>query len=193
MTRWPAGRIAAAAAAVALVATGAGCGGDDGPDAPDPATLAGTWDVSLIVGLADGEPGAEEGFPTESTFHERWVFENCDDTGCLLRRPDGGFVLGDLDRLRVELGQGLGLAEGDQLRFIGEGEAATPLPADADDAGPCDGSAALRWSVRLEVAVRDGILSGSVFRPPEARQVDVDGVTCFGLDLTMGLSGTPAR
>jgi hypothetical protein len=93
----------------------------------------------------------------------------------------------------VELGAGLGLDADDDLRLVGEGEAAFPPPVEEDDAAPCDGAATERWAVRIELGVSGGVLSGSAFRTPEALQVQVAEVTCFGHDLTLGLSGTPAR
>lgn len=185
-------RPGAVALALALLA---GCGGDgEAPQGPDPGELEGAWDVSLVVGRVDALPGADDlAFPDDATYRERWVFEGCDDEGCTLRRPDGGFIFGDLDAVRVELGAGLGLDADDDLRLVGEGEAAFPPPVEEDDAAPCDGSATERWAVRIELGVSGGVLSGSAFRTPEALEVQVADVTCFGHDLTLGLSGTPAR
>ena len=46
---------------------------------------------------------------------------------------------------------------------------------------------------RVEVDVRDGVLSGSAFRTPEALVSRASTArTCFGFDLTLGLSGIPA-
>jgi hypothetical protein len=173
----------------------AGCGGgDEGADGPDPADLEGAWDVSLVIGRADTAPGGEApAFPADTTFRERWVFEACDETGCTLRRPDGGFVFGDLDDVRVALGAGLGLDADDGLRLVGLGAAAAVPPAGGEDASPCDGAATERWAVRVELGLTAGVLSGSAFRTPEALQAQVAGVACFGHDLTLGLSGTPAR
>jgi hypothetical protein len=51
------------------------------------------------------------------------------------------------------------------------------------------GTAAERWTVQVELTVHEDAIVGSVFRIPDAL---VDG-DCFGLDLTLGFSGTPAR
>ena len=40
--------------------------------------------------------------------------------------------------------------------------------------------------------VADRVLSGTVLRSPEARTQEVEGTTCYGLDLTLGFSGVPA-
>jgi hypothetical protein len=194
-------------ATAAVVATLAGCG-DDAPSRPDAAAFEGAWDVSLVVGSVDADPGADPAtLPGDTTYRERWVFEDCDEQGCLLRRPDGGLLLGDLDEVDFAFTEASTLD--DQARFTGEGEAATiPRPAEAgehaDDAGEgegdvevaddehCVGSATRRWAVRIEVDVRDEVLSGTVLRRPEARQEVVEGLTCFGIDLTLGFSGVPA-
>ena len=176
-----------------LALTGACGGGDEEPTGPDPAELEGAWDVSLVVGLVDAGPEADRSFPSDATYRERWVFEGCDEDGCTLRRPDGGFLLGDLDDVRVALGPGRGLDTDSDLRLVGEGTAAFPPPVEEDDATPCDGGPTQRWSVRIEVGVAGGVLSGSAFRRPEALRVDLPDATCFGHDLTLGLSGTPDR
>jgi hypothetical protein len=190
-----AGRIGGArivAALAAAVALGCGCGGDDEPSAPDPAALTGTWDVSLVVGLVDADPAADPVFDNVTTYRETWEFERCDDSGCTLRRPHGGVVLGDLDDVRVELGDGTGLDADSALRLVGEGPAALPPPVEEEDAGPCDATPTQRWEVRVELGLRENVLSGSVFRTPEALRVEANGIPCFGYDLTLGLSGTPA-
>ena len=187
------GRIAPALALVALLA-GCGGGGDDGRDAPDPTELEGAWDVSLVVGLVDAAPGADAlAFPVDATYREQWVFEGCDAEGCTLRRPDGGFLFGDLDEVRIGLGAGLGLDADDGLRLVGGGEAVNPPPIELEDATACDGAVTEQWTVRVELGVAGGVLSGSAFRTPAALETSVAGVTCFGHDLTLGLSGTPAR
>lgn len=179
------------AAAVVLAVAATGCGGDDDDDAaPEPHDLSGEWDVSMVVGAVDADPEADPAeFPGDATFRERWTFEDCDGQGCTLRRPDGGVLLGDLDGLRVALGAGDGLAAGDEQRFIGEGRAQDPMPL--EDPTPCDGTNTERWSVRIEVGVSQGVLSGSVIRTPEALRLDAGGIPCFGFDLTLGFSGIP--
>ena len=183
--------VAVAVSILAVVVAAAGCGGDEEEEPVATAgDLAGSWDISLVVGSVEADPAAEPGEqPGDATFREHWVFEACDDTGCRLRRPDGGVLLGDLDDVRVELGRDEGLAEGDDQRFIGEGEGRDPLPL--EDPTPCDGGPTERWSVRVEVGVRDGVLSGSVIRHPEALRADAGGIPCFGFDLTLGFSGIP--
>lgn len=186
----------AVALAVLLALLLAGCGGDgdgDAPEGPDPTELEGAWDVSLVVGLVDAPPGADPSFAVDATYRERWVFEGCDAEGCTLRRPDGGFLFGDLDAVPIGLGAGLGLDPDDGLRLVGEGESVNPPPIELEDATACDGATTERWTVRLELAVVGGVLSGSAFRTPAALQTEVAGVTCTGYDLTLGLSGTPAR
>lgn len=189
----PVRRSAVCGALLLLALAGCGGGGDE-PAGPDPTELEGAWDISLVVGSVDTAPGGDAlGFPADATYRERWVFDGCDEAGCTLRRPDGGFLLGDLDHLQVGVGAGLGLDEDDGLRLVGIGEGTSPPPVEADDATACDGAATERWAVRVEVSVTDGVISGSAFRTPEVLQAQVGAVTCFGHDLTLGLSGTPAR
>lgn len=166
---------------------------DDEPRLADPADLEGAWDVSLVIGLVDADPDADIGFSTDATYRETWMFDDCDDVGCTLRRPDGGLLFGDLDGVRVARGDGGGLDDDSGLRFVGEGRGAMPPPVEADDATACDVSTVQQWTVRVELEVRDHVLSGSAFRTPEAMREDVAGVTCYGFDLTLGLSATPAR
>ena len=185
-------RSGAAAALVLALLAGCGGDGDEEPAAPDPTGLAGAWDVSLVVGLVEADPDADPVYDDVVTFQERWVFEACDAEGCTLRRPTGGPVLGDLDDVRVALGDGVGLDADDAVRLVGEGDAALPPPIEADDAGPCDATPTQRWHVRVELGLDDRVLSGSAFRTPASRRDDSTGITCFGYDLTLGLSGTPA-
>lgn len=200
-------RVAGGFLAALLVAAGCGGGGGDEPAAPDPAGLAGAWDVSLVVGLVEADPEADPLYQDVVTFQERWVFEDCDAEGCVLRRPDGGVLLGDLDGVRVALGEGTGLDADAALRLVGEGDAALPAeeghegPEEApvegeveheEHAGPCDDSPTQRWRIRVELGLQGRVLSGSAFRTPEALRDDSPGFPCFGYDLTLGLSGTPA-
>jgi hypothetical protein len=190
-------RVATAALATAAVLAACG-GGDDGPDARD---FAGAWDVQLIVGAVDADPDATTTVAAGDTFRERWVFEACDEETCSLRRPEGGLVLGDLDGLAFEFVDS-GSVD-DTPRFTGQGPAAAvprvdpePPPGEEDDHDDgdddaCTGSAAQRWEVTIELDVRDDVLSGTVLRIPEALVADVDGTQCFGVDLTLGLSGIP--
>lgn len=157
-----------------------GCS-DGGADSPDPADLAGSWDVTMVVGAADTAPDIEPGLlPGDTTFREHWRFEACDETGCTLRRPDGGVLLGDLDAVRVAL-------EGERL--VGEGSASNPPPV--EDPTPCDAGATQRWTVDLDLDVDDGVLSGSIVRTAEVEREVVDGRTCFGIGLSLGFSGVP--
>jgi hypothetical protein len=210
------------AAAVATTAALAGCSdGDDGPDARD---FAGSWDVQLVVGAVDADPAADPAsFPGDTSFRERWVFEDCDEQTCTLRRPEGGLLLGDLDDVGfafVDAG-----SVDDTLRFTGDATADAvarvdpePPPEDGEVVGPvapgddegegddghghegeaeggadaaCYGTPAYRWDVHIEVDVVDGVLSGTVLRIPEELRTTVEGTGCFGIDLTLGLSGTP--
>jgi len=205
--------VMAAALLSAVIALGACGGGEEAPRASD---FEGAWNVTLVVGAVDADPGADPAsFPGDASFRERWVFEDCDDEACTLRRPDGGLLLGDLDGVPFEVVTGLDQEE----RFVGEGQAAElPRPDQPDDeagdddpvggAGPevpeeeadhaepgedvCAGTSARRWSVRVELSVSDRVLSGTILRRPEARQLQVGEVTCYGLDLTLGFSGVPA-
>ena len=158
-------------AALALFVVLAACGSDD-----DEPTLDGEWDVVLVVGAAIADPAADaSGFPGEgSDATERWTFDCGDDGGCELSRPPGG-LLGDLDGLRVEPADG-------SVR----GEAAGVQPPRPLEIEPCTGSAAETWTVRLELTLDGDTFVGSMFRIPDAL---VDG-DCFGLDLTLGLSGS---
>lgn len=170
-----------AAASVALV----GCSSGDDPT--DPADLAGSWAVTLVVGAADADPGAPEGLipgleAGEATFVEHWRFESCDASGCTLRRPDGGVLLGDLDGVRLEL-------DPDTDRFVGDAAATNPPPI--EDPTPCDTAPTQAWAVSVDLGVADEVLSGAVQRVAEEQRVDVEGETCFGIGLSLGLSGTP--
>lgn len=172
--------------ALAVVAVVAGCrDGDQAP--PDPIDLTGSWDVTLVIGAADADPDAPDGLvpglePGEATFVEHWRFDGCDASGCTLRRPDGGILLGDLDGLRLTL-------DPETDRFVGEGEAANPPPI--EDATGCDSASTQRWTVTVDLGVTDDVLSGAVQRSPEALRADVEGETCFGIGLSLGLSGIP--
>ena len=197
MSRRPARLLAVAG--VVLVAV-VGCG-DDGEPAPDASAFEGAWDVSMVIGSVDADPGADPAsFPGDTTFRERWEFEDCDADGCTLRRPEGGLLLGDLDDVAFAYTETTELD--DRRRFTGTGEAAAvPRPVDEgghDEEGPevaddqhCATSGTRRWTVQIEVDERDEVLSGTVLRTPLERQEVVDGLTCFGLDLTIGFSGTP--
>jgi hypothetical protein len=190
----PAVRRAVAVGVAVLCGTAAaGCGGGDDDDAgPDPNQFEGAWDVTLVVGAVDADPGADPAsFPGDASFRERWVFEECGTEGCTLRRPDGGLLLGDLDRVAFELRTD---PIADEDRFTGEGEAAEPAPPGDDDHGPdpCAGTDARRWTVLVEVNVADRVLSGTVLRRPVARTAPAGDAACYGIDLTLGLSGIPA-
>jgi hypothetical protein len=184
------------AAAVVAVAAGAAAAwalrdGDDG--APSAASFEGAWDVSLVVGAVDADPGADPAsFPGDATFRERWVFDDCDDATCTLHRPDGGLLLGDLDDVPFAFATLRGVDDAE--RFTGEGVGEAPVAAGGDDdhADPCAGTPAQRWTVRIELRVAERVLSGTVLRTPDARRHEVEGVTCYGLDLTLGFSGVPA-
>jgi hypothetical protein len=117
------------------------------------------------------------------------VFEQCDQDSCTLLRPDGGILLGDLDGVEFAF-RSPGTLD-DEERFVGEaGAEDVPVPDEEPD--PCAGTAARRWDVRIELSVQDRVLSGTALRRPESQRVEAAGVTCFGLDLTLGFSGVPA-
>ena len=119
-------------------------------------------------------------------------------------RPEGGLLLGDLDDVPFAFVDS-GTVD-DTPRFTGDGTAdavarVDPQPPPGEDVeGPvpgaldaaCFGSPAYRWEVHIEVDVADGVLSGTVLRIPEELRTTVDGTECFGIDLTLGLSGTPS-
>ena len=181
---------ATVASAVALVGCG---GGDDGPDARD---FEGSWDVQLVVGAVQADPEAIVTTAVGDAVRERWEFEDCDEDACTLRRPEGGLVLGDLDGVPFEFVDS-GSVD-DTPRFTGRTTATAvprvdPEPPHGEDGDPaaCAESATVRWAVTIELDVQDDVLSGTVLRIPEALVEDVDGTQCFGIDLTLGLSGTP--
>jgi hypothetical protein len=191
--RAPGRAVAATLAAVLCGGAVAGCGGGEQEDAgPEPGQFEGAWDVTLVVGAVDADAGADPAsFPGDASFRERWVFEDCNEAGCTLRRPDSGLLLGDLDGVDFELRAD---PIADEDRFRGEGEGADlVLPGDDDhEPDPCAGTDARRWTVLVEVSVADRVLSGTVLRRPLARTVEAGGTTCYGIDLTLGLSGIPA-
>jgi hypothetical protein len=154
-------------AGLALLLVLAACSGDD----EEPATLDGEWDVVFVVGAADADPAADASAVPDvgSDASERWTF-TCDGAGCTLSRPAGG-LLGTLDGLRLE-------AADESMR----GEA-TDVRAGAS---PCAGSPAETWTVQVELTLEENTFVGSVFRIPDAL---VAG-ECFGVDLTLGLSGS---
>lgn len=195
--------VAAPLAAAAMTAGAlAGCGGDD--DGPDARDFEGEWDVQMVVGAVDADPEAIVTVAVGDTFRERWTFDGCDERTCSLHRPEGGLVLGDLDDVPFEFVDSGSID--DTPRFTGRATATAvervdpePPPGEeeahddeASEAASCAGSATERWAVTIEVDVRDGVLSGTVLRIPEALVEDVDGTQCFGTDLTLGLSGIPS-
>lgn len=194
----------ALAAALAATCVGlAACGG--GEDPPDARDFAGAWDVQLFVGDVQAHPDAVVTVARGDTFRERWVFEDCDESRCTLRRPDGGLALGDLDGVTFEFVEHV---VDDTPRFSARAPASAvprvqpaPPPGDGEDDhdegggagdGACDASPARRWQVTVELDVRDGVLSGTVLRIPEELRVEVGATACFGIDLTFGLTGLPA-
>jgi hypothetical protein len=164
----------AALAAVGLLGLAA-CGddGDDGPTGPV------AYDVVLVIGAAIADEGADPaGFPGDGTeFVERWVLDCPDEDTCVLHR-NAAAPLGALEELELVRG------EGD--RYEGELAGVTPAPDPHEDEQPCAGTATKRWTVTVELSRDDDVVVGSVFRVPEAL---VEG-DCFGLDLTLGFSGT---
>jgi hypothetical protein len=190
------------AAAVATTAALAGCGGgDDGPDARD---FEGEWDVQMVVGAVEADPDAIVTVAAGDTFRERWKFDACDEQTCSMHRPEGGLVLGDLGDVPFEFVDSGSID--DTPRFTGRATATAvervdpePPPGEEDDHADeapadaaCAGSAVERWEVTIELDVREGVLSGTVLRIPEELVATVGGTECFGIDLTLGLSGTPA-
>ena len=145
----------------------AACSGEDDAD-----TLDGRWDAVLVVGAADADPAADaSAFPGPgSDASEMWAFE-CDGDGCVLDRSTGGF-LGGLDGVRLE--------------HDGETYTAEVTGVRPDEPSPCAGTPAETWTVELELTVDGDSFVGSVFRIPDAL---VAG-DCFGLDLTLGVSGS---
>lgn len=180
------------ALAVALLAAacsdGGGSGGSGG-DTLDPRELSGDWQVTLVIGTADFDPDINQALVPDRTidYDEHWRFESCDDTGCTLRRPDGGLLLGDLDNVRVSLPDG---ASGDRVELEAETDAAEPL-SEGTPAGPCEGAVTDHWTVSLRVGTHDRVLSGSVLRNADEHRTEVDGTPCWGVDLSLGFSGVP--
>jgi hypothetical protein len=153
----------------------AGCGGGD--DEQTVTDLTGEWDVLLLVGAADADAAADpSAFPgVGSDVTEVWTLD-CDDGGCVLSRPPGGF-LGGLDDVALEPGE---------AELTVRGEVGGVVPAPALEPSPCAGTAAETWTVQMELTLDGDDFVGSVFRIPDAL---VAG-DCFGLDLTLGLSGS---
>ena len=120
-----------------------------------------------------------------TSFTERWVLE-CNADRCVLRRPDGGAVLGDLDGLELALPTP---GPGEPAEALtGRAEGVRPEPA-VEDPDPCDGTPAETWTVRVDVSVESDVLSGSIIRTPDALAASVAEADCYGVDLTLGLSG----
>ena len=121
------------AAALGALATLAACGGGGGDD-----DASGEWQVVLVVGAVVAE-GATDAPGEGDDATEQWTL-TCDDEGCTLDRPPGGF-LADLDGVRL-------LRDDDALRgtFV-----------------VCDGAA----GVELEITVDGDTFVGSAFRIPE--------------------------
>jgi hypothetical protein len=156
--------------AVVALALLIACGGDE------PETFDGPWDVVLVVGSASADPAADaSAFPgVGSDATETWTFA-CDGEGCVLSRAAGGF-LGGLDGVRLEV-------VGDTARAEVAGVRPVPAP---EEPSPCAGTPAETWTVQIEVSLDDETFVGSVIRIPDALVAD----DCFGLDLTLGVSGS---
>lgn len=180
----------------------AACGGGGG-EAPDAAIFAGTWDVQLVVGAVVADPEAPVADQRGDTYRETWVFEGCGQESCRLRRPEGGPALGDLDGAEFRFVDSGSIDDTPRFTAVSVASAVPrvepePPPGEEDEHGhdegeeACYGSPAYRWEVTVEVDVREGVLSGTVLRIPDQLVAEVDGTTCFGTDLTFGLSGVPA-
>ena len=121
-----------------------------------------------------GRPAADaSAFPgAGSDATETWTFD-CDEDECVLTRPAGGF-LGGLDAVPP--------------RTDGETYTAEVTGVRPEGSSPCAGTPAETWTVEVELTAEDESFVGSVFRIPDAL---VSG-DCFGLDLTLGVSGSRA-
>lgn len=161
-----------------------GCGDDGG--GIDVESFAGTYVVTMVVGAAASDAGANPVLLPEpgTSFTERWELA-CDPARCVLHRPEGGFALGDLDGL-VLAPPPPGPAEAvEALTGTAEG-----VRAEASiEPGPCTGAASERWTVQVDVSHDGDVLSGSVVRTPDELRDTGAGPDCFGVDLTLGLSG----
>lgn len=175
------------AASVAVAVGGLLCScGDDGGGV-DVESFDGTYTVTMVVGAASSDADANPVLLPElgTSFTERWVLA-CEPASCVLGRPEGGVALGDLDGLVLASppeGPG-GPVEG--LTGTAEGVRAE---AAIDEPGPCEGSAVEQWAVRVDVSLDGDVLSGSVIRTPVALRDTTAGPDCYGIDLTLGLSG----
>ena len=180
-------RAVGAALVLAGVLFGGGCSGDD--DELDLAAFDGSYTVTMVVGAAEVDDSAHPAALVEpgDSFTEQWELD-CTRSDCTLLRPEGGVVLGDLDGLPLTPAT-VSIEDGDSYdTLVGEVEGVQAEP-DVVEPGPCAGTAAERWTVHVELAEADGVLSGSVIRTPESLLVAAGDTECFGVDLTLGLSG----
>jgi len=167
--------------AVALL----GCGDDDGVDVE---AFDGQYEVAMVVGAARSDDSVQAAAlpATGTSFTEQWVL-TCNATTCVLRRPEGGALLGDLDGLELALppdDAGGEPAESLTGRAVG----VHPEPA-VDEPDPCDVTPAHTWTVRVDVSLVGDVLHGSVIRIPDELLSSVPEMDCYGVDLTLGLSG----
>jgi hypothetical protein len=163
----------------------AACGDDDGD--VDVEAYGGDYTVTMVVGAATSDDRADPALlpAVRTSFTERWVLD-CDSDSCVLRRPECGAVLGDLDGLELAL-PAPGPGEPAEA-LTGTAEGVRPEPA-VEEPDPCDGTPAETWTVRVDVSVAGDVLNGSVIRTPDQLASSVPDAECYGVDLTLGLSG----
>jgi hypothetical protein len=169
---------------VGALAVLTGCGDDGG--GLDVESFAGTYVVTMVVGAATSGPGAHPVLLPEpgTSFTERWELD-CDPASCVLNRPDGGVALGDLDGLVLAPPPPGPTEAVEALTGTAEGVRAEA----AIEPGPCTGAASERWTVQVDVSHEGDVLSGSVVRTPDELRDTAAGPDCYGVDLTLGLSG----
>lgn len=179
--------LAAAVLLLAACSDGGGGGGGGGASRPNPEELAGEWEVTMVIGTVDADDDIVPSLlpDRDADYRETWRFESCDDTGCTLRRPDGGLLLGDLDNVRFAFAD-------DLANDLGVTTDAAEPGNDGGTPGPCEGQGTDEWTVTIQLGVHDSVLSGSVLRQAVEHRVAVDeDTTCFGVSLSLGLSGVP--
>jgi hypothetical protein len=163
----------------------AACGDDDG--GADVEAYGGEYTVTMVVGASASDDDADPALlpAVRTSYTERWVLA-CDSDSCVLRRPEGGAVLGDLDGLELAF-PAPGPGEPAEA-LTGTAAGVRPEPA-VEEPDPCDGTPAETWTVRVDVSVAGDVLNGSVIRTPDELASSVPEAECYGVDLTLGLSG----
>jgi hypothetical protein len=162
------------------------CGDDDGGGV-DLEAYDGAYTVTMVVGAVASDESADPALlpAVQTSYTERWQLD-CDSDRCVLGRPEGGAVLGDLDGLELALPVP---GPGEPAEALtGTAAGVRPEPA-VEEPDPCDGTPAETWTVRVDVSVTGDVLNGSVIRTPDELASSVPEAECYGVDLTLGLSG----